>query len=137
MATSPERMAALIEAHLEAEMRGDLDAAVAVYTDDVEHDMVGVPGSPMRGREAARAFYAQFVGNFAAEEVQVIRRHYGDEVCTMEHLVTGRVTGSVLGMRGGGKRIRFRVLSVFEFRDGLISRENVWLDTSAIAQQLA
>jgi hypothetical protein len=31
----------------------------------------------------------------------------------------------------------FRVLHVFEFRDGLISRENVWLDGAAIAAPLA
>jgi hypothetical protein len=29
------------------------------------------------------------------------------------------------------------MLHVFEFRDGLISRENVWLDSAAIADQLS
>ena len=34
------------------------------------------------------------------------------------------------------RRVTFRILHVFEFRDDLISRENVWLDGAAIAQQL-
>jgi hypothetical protein len=66
-------MTAFVERHLKAEGAGDVDGAVSVYTDDVEHDVVGWP------------------------------------------------TG---------------VLHVFEFRDGLISRENVWLDGAAIQQQL-
>jgi len=28
------------------------------------------------------------------------------------------------------------MMHVFEFRDGLISRENIWLDTAAVADQL-
>lgn len=43
----------------------------------------------------------------------------------------------MLGLPGNGRRITFRVLHVFEFRGGLISRENVWLDGAAIQQQLA
>jgi hypothetical protein len=38
---------------------------------------------------------------------------------------------------GTGRRISFRLLHVWEYRDGLISRENVWLDGDAIARQLA
>jgi len=29
------------------------------------------------------------------------------------------------------------MLHVFEFRDGLISRENVWMDTATVLAQLA
>jgi predicted ester cyclase len=47
------------------------------------------------------------------------------------------VIGSMLGLPGNGRRITFRILHVFEFRDGLISRENVWLDTAAMIQQLS
>jgi hypothetical protein len=56
---------------------------VAVHTDDIEHDAVGFPGSPLHGKEASTAFY-----------------HH-------------------------------------QFRDGLISRENVSIDTAAITQQLS
>ena len=50
----PAEMDRLIEQHLQAEETGDLDAAVAVYTDDVEHDVVGAPGGPLYGPAAAR-----------------------------------------------------------------------------------
>jgi ketosteroid isomerase-like protein len=39
----PEEMDRLIEAHLEAETAGDSAASVSMYTEDVEHDVVGTP----------------------------------------------------------------------------------------------
>jgi predicted ester cyclase len=55
----------------------------------------------------------------------------------LEQVMTGTVIGSMLGLPGRGRRISFRILHVFEFRDGLISRENVWLDSAGIADQLS
>jgi hypothetical protein len=52
-----DQMIALVERHLKAEGAGDVDGAVAVYTDDVEHDVVGWPTGPVHGKEGAREFY--------------------------------------------------------------------------------
>jgi predicted ester cyclase len=54
----------------------------------------------------------------------------------LEQIMTGAVIGSMLGLPGHGRRSSFRILHVFEFRDGLVSRENVWLDSAAIVAQL-
>lgn len=54
-----------------------------------------------------------------------------------QHSRTGTVPGAFLGVEGHGRRISFRMLHVWEFRDGLISRENVWFDDGAILRQLA
>ena len=43
MGTTPAQMDELIEQHLAAEAAGDVAGAIAVYTDDVEHDVVGSP----------------------------------------------------------------------------------------------
>jgi len=42
-----------------------------------------------------------------------------------ESIVTGHVRGSFLGIDGGGAPVRFRMLHVFDIRDGLISREQL------------
>jgi len=55
----------------------------------------------------------------------------------LDQIMTGTVIGSMLGLPGNGRRISFRTLHVFEFRNGLISRENVWLDSAAIIDQLS
>ena len=51
----PEQMDRLIEAHLKAEMAGDSAGSIAMYTEDVEHDVVGTPHGPLHGKEAAKA----------------------------------------------------------------------------------
>jgi predicted ester cyclase len=54
----------------------------------------------------------------------------------LEHEWAGTVPGSFLGVPGQGRRITFRMLHVWEFRDGKIRRENVWLDGGTIVAQL-
>jgi predicted ester cyclase len=62
--------------------------------------------------------------------------HYAEDAIIGENLMTGAVTGELLGFPGNGRRISFRTLHVFEFRDDRICRENIWLDGAAAAAQL-
>jgi steroid delta-isomerase-like uncharacterized protein len=132
-----EQMDRLIGAHLEAEAVGDTDACIAVYTDDVEHDVVGAPAGPLYGREEVRRFYDQLHHELRTDEMVPVRAYYGEDFCVIEHEWRGTVPGVVLGIGGGGRRATFRVLHIWEFRDGMIARENVWLDVSAMVRQLA
>jgi len=126
----------LIETHIAAEAAGDTAGAVAVYTDDVEHDVVGFPTGPAHGKAAAQRFYDFLVHNIRTETMVATHSYYGDDFCVIEHDWTGTVPGEFLGVPGNGRRISFRMVHVFEFRDGLISRENVWLDGGTVIQQL-
>ncbi|HEV7420108.1 MAG TPA: ester cyclase [Mycobacterium sp.] len=130
-------MQELVSRHLRAEGQGDIDGAVAVYTDDIEHDVVGFPHSPSHGKDGARDFYEYLTANFRTEDEEVLHRYLTDDTMILEQLMTGTVVGAMLGLPGHGRRIRFRMLHVFEFRDGLISRENIWLDSAAIVEQLS
>jgi steroid delta-isomerase-like uncharacterized protein len=136
-AMDSSQMQGLVDSHMTAENHGDIDGAVAVYTEDVEHDVVGFPNSPSRGKDAARNFYAYLTANFRSESWDVLRQYFADDAMVLEQLMTGTVIGSLLGLPGNGRSISFRMMHVFEFRDGLISRENIWLDTSAVADQLS
>ena len=130
-------MRTLIERHLKAEGAGDVEGAVAVYAEDVVHDAVGFPGSPRVGKDAAREFYGFLTANFRTEHEEPTHEYCTGDAIVLEQLMTGTVIGEMLGLPGNGRRITFRILHVFEFRDGLISRENVWLDSAAIVAQLA
>jgi steroid delta-isomerase-like uncharacterized protein len=127
----------VVARHLRAEGAGDVEGAIAVYTDDIEHDVVGYPGSPHHGKDGARAFYEDLTANFRTEREEVLHRFATDNTVILDQVMTGTVIGSMLGLPGHNRRISFRILHVFEFRDGLVSRENVWLDSAAIAQQLS
>lgn len=129
-------MLALVDQHLKAEGAGDVEGAVAVYTDDIVHDVVGFPTGPVHGKDAARAFYQELTSNFRTEQEVPRKRWFSDDAVIIDQDMTGTVTGSMLGLPGNGRRITFRVLHVFEFQDGLVSGETVWLDVGAIMSQL-
>ncbi|HXW34385.1 MAG TPA: nuclear transport factor 2 family protein [Acidimicrobiales bacterium] len=129
-------MIALVERHLKAEGAGDVDGAVGVYTDDIVHDEVGFPGTPRTGKDAARDFYKFLTANFRTEEEVPLNRFFDANTMILEQSMTGTVIGEFLGITGNGRRVTFRILHVFGFRDGLISREQVWIDSGAIVAQL-
>jgi len=131
-----QQMDALIEQHIAAETAGDTDGAVAMYTDDVIHDVVGSPMGPVHGPDAAKGFYEFLTSNVQTERMDVNNAWYGDDFCVIEHQCTATVPGEFVGIHGNGKRISFRMLHVWEFKDERISRENVWLDGSSIVAQL-
>ena len=68
---------------------------------------------------------------------EVLPRYTTNDAMILEQRMTGTVIGSHPRLPGNGRRISFRNLHVFEFRNGLISRENVWLDSAAIVHQLS
>jgi steroid delta-isomerase-like uncharacterized protein len=132
----PAEMNELIERHLDAEKAGDTAGSVSMYTDDVVHDVVGSPSGPVQGKDAAKGFYDFLVQNIHTETMVPTHTYYGDDFCMIEHSWTGTVPGEFLGIPGNGRRITFRMIHIWEFRDGLISRENVWLDGGSIVAQL-
>jgi steroid delta-isomerase-like uncharacterized protein len=128
----------LIDEHYGFEARDDVDGVVGTLAEDVDHDVVGAPSGPRRGRKAARRFYERLFADLHQEQVTTIRRHYGEGFVVDESLWRGVATGSPLGLPGRGRALEFRMLHVFELAaDGSIQRENVWMDTAAIAAQLA
>jgi steroid delta-isomerase-like uncharacterized protein len=131
-----QEMIALVEQHLKAEGAGDVEGSVAVYTDDIVHDAVGFPGSPRSGKQAARDFYGFLTANFRTEEEEPLHRFFDGDTMILEQNMTGTVIGEMLGIPGHGRRVTFRILHVFGFADGLISREQVWIDSAAIVAQL-
>src|SRR5215218_9943455 len=116
-------MRALIDRHLKAEGAGDVEGAVAVYTDDVVHDAVGFPGSPRQGKDAAREFYRFLTANFRTEGEEPLHHFVTDGALMLEQQMTGKVVGELLGIPGNGRTVTFRILHIFGFRDGLVSRE--------------
>ena len=121
-----EEIDALLKRHFDAELAGDVPAIVATFSDDIEHDVVGRQINPLRGKEAVGAFYKEFLPDLEHTRVIPVRRFYADDVAVDEAIVEGY-----------GRPVRFRLLRVFELRDGLIARVNAWFDLGAIRRQLA
>jgi ketosteroid isomerase-like protein len=129
-----EEINRLIEEHLAAEKAGDPKGCVAAYTDDVIHDVVGMPNAVVRGPDEAMERYEWLTKNMHIERMD--HQWYGDDFCVIEHQLHATVPGELMDIPGNNRRISFRILHVWEFKDGLMSRENVWLDSGAIIAQL-
>lgn len=126
----------IIDDHFAAELRGDLDALVDGFAPDVEHDVVGNP-SVSHGREEVRAFYAGLFSDLSLERITPVHRYRGAGFLVDESIVDATAIGMPFGIPGRGRALRFRLLHVFEVRDGAIVRENAWLDVPSIMAQLA
>ncbi|HTP72850.1 MAG TPA: ester cyclase [Burkholderiaceae bacterium] len=132
-----EQFDRVIDRHFRFEAQDDVDGVLSTMAVNVEHDVVGSPTGPLHGTQQARAFYEALFADLAGDKVTSIRRYYGSDFVVDESLWEGTAPGTPFGIHGGGKRLNFRLLHVFEMApDGLIRRENVWIDLASIMQQL-
>jgi hypothetical protein len=137
MATTRKEMDQRIDQHFGFEARDDIDGVLSTLSPDVEHDIVGWPSGPTRGRAGARPFYEALFADLSESKVECLRRLYGDDFLIDESLWRGRAPGKPFGVEGMGRPLEFRLLHVIEFAEnGDIKRENVWVDLAAIIRQL-
>jgi ketosteroid isomerase-like protein len=132
-----EHMDALVDGHYRAEENGDLAAVVAGFRPDAAHDVVGRPGPVLQGSEAIGEFYRALLAELRIDRFEPVSRRYGDDHVTDESLLHATAVGNPFGMPGRGRPVTVRFLHVFDFADGLISRETAWIDLAALQQQLA
>ncbi|WP_020652845.1 nuclear transport factor 2 family protein [Massilia niastensis] len=135
---TPAQYDALIDRHFQYEAEDDVDGVLSTLTDDLTHDLVGWPSGASRTKDQARAFYERMFADLAGEGITKVRRLYGEGFVVDESIWHGRAVGHPLGLPGHDRPLSFRILHIFEVEpDGKIRRENVWLDTAAILQQLS
>ncbi|MEM5383309.1 nuclear transport factor 2 family protein [Paraburkholderia phymatum] len=132
-----EQFDRMIDRHFRFEAEDDVEGVLSTMVPDVEHDVVGSPTGPLHGRQQARTFYDALFADLSGEKVTSLRRYYGPDFVVDESLWEGTAPGTPFGISGGGRRLSFRLLHVFDMApDGLIRRENVWIDLASIMQQL-
>lgn len=137
MAMTRSEMDRKLDEHFGFEAQDNVEGVLATLASDVEHDIVGSPTGPTRGRDAARPFYEHLFADLSDSKVECLRRLYGDNFLVDESLWRGKAPGRPFGLEGKGRSLEFRLLHVVEFAgDGAIARENVWVDMGAILRQL-
>jgi len=134
---TPDEMDEVFARHCAAEAAHDMEAILDTLTEDAEHDVVGDPAGVLRGRAAIATRYHDLFAALDNDKIEPVRRYHGEGFFVDESLFSARAIGPVLGLPGQNRPVTFRILHVCEFRDGRMSRENVWLDVAAILQQLA
>ena len=125
----------VIERHFAAENAHDVAATLDTYTDDVIWHEVPNPACPVHGKAATARMYEGIMAAFPDLHFESVLRFGDAEHAVDEAIVTGHAEGSFLGVDGGGAPVRFRMLHVFDLRDGLIAREQAWFDTAEVLRQ--
>lgn len=134
---TPSQMDRMIDEHFAYEGSDDVEGVLATLAEDATHDIVGYPTGPTTGRDAARKFYESLFDDLAESEVSSLRRLYGERFMVDESLWKGTAPGRPFGLEGRNRPLSFRLLHVIEFTpEGLIQKEQVWLDLAAIMKQL-
>ena len=133
---SRARMDALVDGHYRAEERGDLASIVAGFRPGAEHDVVGRPGGALHGGEQIGEFYRALLADLRIDRFEPVQRRYGEDFVVDESLLHATAVGHPFGFDGRGRPVSTRFLHIFDFADGLISRESAWIDLVAIQQQL-
>jgi hypothetical protein len=137
MPLTRDQMDRKIDEHFGFEANDDVEGVLATLAHDAEHDIVGYPTGPTRGRDGARPFYEAMFVDLADGKAECVRRLYGDNFLVDESIWRGKAPGRPFGLEGKNRPLEFRLLHIIEFAgNGEIQRENVWVDLAAILKQL-
>jgi uncharacterized protein len=104
---SSVEMDAKLDEHFAFEARDDVEGVLATLAVDAEHDVVGSPYGPTRGREAARAFYTAVFSDLSESEVQTVRRLHGKDFVDDESHWRGRAPGAPFGLQGKNRPVDY------------------------------
>ena len=136
--TTRQQLDALINEHFGYEAADDVDGVLASLAQEVRHEVVPSPMGEQTDKAGIRDFYEMLFASLKGEGVTPLRRLYGDDFVVDETLWHGRVLdGRPFLMPGTSGQVSFRLLHVFEVRDGKIAREQVWCDLAALQRQLS
>lgn len=134
---TPEEMDRLVEEHFRYEATDDVDGVLATLGEQVEHEVIPSPAGALTDPAAIRSYYEMLFADLEGERATPLRRLYGPDFLIDETLWEGRVEdGRPFLCDGKSGKVAFRLLHVFEFRGGKISREQVWCDLATIQRQL-
>ena len=132
-----EAMDKIVNDHFMYEATADLEGVLGTYTEDPEHQVVGGPDGPLRGKAAIRRFYERLFPALKGERAEPVSRLYGDNFIVDETILIGRVVdGRPFNLEGKRGEVRLRLLHVFQLEDGLIANERVWFDFNDVKRQL-
>jgi hypothetical protein len=137
MAMTRQQMDQLIDEHFAFEATDNVDGVMSSLADGVQHEVIPSPVGALDDPAKIREFYQMLFGALDAEGVTPVRRLYGEDFLIDETIWHGHIRdGHVFRCDGRSGPVSFRLLHVFELREGRIARENVWCDLAAIQQQL-
>ncbi|MDZ4741644.1 MAG: nuclear transport factor 2 family protein [Alphaproteobacteria bacterium] len=137
MRTNRGEMDKAINDHFGFEAADNLDGVMASLADEVEHEVVPSPVGVQHEKAQVRDYYAMLFASVKGEGVTPLKRYYGEDFVVDETMWHGQISdGRAFLCDGKSGKVSFRLLHIFEFKNGKIAREQAWCDLAAIQRQL-
>jgi limonene-1,2-epoxide hydrolase len=114
-----------VHAYYAAWLADDLDAVMALCTEDVV--AVNVPIGPIRGKPAVQKFFAKFQSLIRDKRYEIHRVIANEDSCVVE---------GVENYVRDGRQVSLPYMSTFLFRDGLICEWRDYFDLKTLMDQL-
>ena len=130
--TLREHREAIVNEHVDAENRHDVEATIATFHDPNYE----VNGEPFGGEGAVRELLQGLMDGFPDFHVEVVKMHHADDAVFGEARVTGTHSGEFNGIPPTGKPIDVRVGTLFEFDEDRLLCEKVYWDVATVLQQI-
>ena len=120
---------ACVEGHFHSEAENDIEAALALYNDDIVFEAPALNGlnRSFSGKDGVAKFYRELWATMRDVKFQFLQRFATEDRVVDDSLVTFEV------VRDGcwpyfsvGQKIEMRLVHIFEMRDGKISKEIVF-----------
>ena len=128
----------ILDGHLDAENRHDLDAILDTYGRD---PTVTINGQVFAGLASIRRFHERLGfspgGSFSDLQVGERRRYVSDQAVIIEQTLSGRHTGTWQGLQATGRSFEVPVCTVYTFdEEGKLAGERVYFDSALLLKQL-
>jgi len=140
--TAQQQASELFDAHMQAELAGDLDATMQTMVKDPHLINLG-SGTGGIGHDAVRKFYAeQLIGQFFPQDAQFVpisrttdgERLVDEIVVRFTHTQT---IGHLLpGVKPTGRKVTLAVVVVVGLQDEKVSYEHIYWDQAGLLVQL-
>src|SRR5256885_17260388 len=108
-----DEMDRVLERHIAAQQKRDVEGILATYADDIVHDAVGRDPNPLHGKVAVGAFYRESLGDLENTKVLPVRRLYGEDFVMDESLIDSYAHGRTFDFEGYSLTVRFWIRRSF------------------------
>lgn len=127
---------AIVERHIRLENAHDLEGLLDTFGDNARYD--DEPWEEHHtSRNGVRAFYEQLMKALPDLEIEVQRRHVGEEAMVVEVMIRGTHLGGWRGLPATRRRVEFPLCGVYTFdADDRLAGERIYYDRGTVLRQL-
>jgi steroid delta-isomerase-like uncharacterized protein len=127
-----DRREAIVNEHIAAENRHDIDATVATF----HRPRYEVNGEESDGEGAVRDLLQELMAGFPDFQVEVGTIHHADDAVIGEGRITGTHGGEFAGVPATGRQVDYPAVAIFEFEEDRLLCEKVYFDGATILTQI-